>query len=241
MKRLRFGLFVLSLLIGLCVGLYLTFLPQINTAVYDFQTTTVLTEMEQQIADAEAELPASAEDVRIYEELFAAMVAYNQQLAESGQAGMTGPEDYETPALTLPDYGLKDDSPIGSVSIPSIDVELPLYLGATEEHMSLGAVVLGQTSVPIGGEHTNCVVAGHRGYRGIPYFRYLDRLEPGDVIYLTNFWGRMTYVVRETAIIEPDDVDAILIREGKDMLTLLTCHPYTVGTQRLVIYCERSA
>lgn len=84
-------------------------------------------------------------------------------------------------------------------------------------------------------------IAGHRGYRGIPYFRYLDDLEEGDLVYLTNFWGTMTYTVMETAVIQPDDIDAILIQNGRDMLTLLTCHPYTVGTQRLLIYCERGA
>lgn len=49
----------------------------------------------------------------------------------------------------------------------------------------------------------------------------------------------MTYTVTGTRIIEPNDVDAILIEDGKDKITLLTCHPYTVGTQRMLIYCER--
>ena len=105
--------------------------------------------------------------------------------------------------------------------------------------MTKGAAVLGQTSLPIGGENTNCVIAGHRGYKGIPYFRNLDKLKAGDEVVITNFWGQMTYQVESTAIIQPNDLDEILIQEGRDLLTLLTCHPYTVGTQRMIIICKR--
>lgn len=232
----------LLILIGFLVGLWLIFYPQINTAVYEYQTEKVLKTMQEQIGQAEKELSldASKENL-IYEELAEAMILYNEQLAEEKQIHLTSPEAYEQPALDLADYGLEKDSLIGSLSIPAIGLELPIYLGATKENMAKGAVVLGQTSLPIGGENTNCVIAGHRGYRGIPYFRNLDELERGDLVYLTNFWGTMTYTVTETAVIQPDDIDAILIQNGRNMLTLLTCHPYTVGTQRLLIYCERSS
>ena len=231
----------LLILIGFLVGLWLIFCPQINTAVYEYQAEKVLETMEAQISQAEEELSLDAsEENLIYEELAEAMILYNEQLTEEKQNHLTSPEAYEQPALDLSDYGLENDSPIGALSIPAIGLELPIYLGATK-NMAKGAVVLGQTSLPVGGESTNCVIAGHRGYRGIPYFRNLDDLEEGDLVYLTNFWGTMTYTVMETAVIQPDDIDAILIQNGRDMLTLLTCHPYTVGTQRLLIYCERGA
>lgn len=232
----------LLILIGFLVGLWLIFYPQINTAVYEYQTEKVLDTMNEQISQAEEHLSEnSVDESLIYEELAKAMILYNEQLAEEKQIHLTSPEAYEQPALDLSDYGLADNSPIGFLSIPAIGLELPIYLGATKENMAKGAVVLGQTSLPVGGESTNCVIAGHRGYRGIPYFRYLDDLEEGDLVYLTNFWGTMTYTVMETAVIQPDNIDAILIQNGRDMLTLLTCHPYTVGTQRLLIYCERGA
>ena len=232
----------LLILIGFLVGLWLIFYPQINTAVYEYQAEKVLETMNEQISQVEEELSldASGENL-IYEELAKAMIRYNEQLVEEKQVHLTSPEAYEQPALNLADYGLENGSPIGSLSIPAIGLELPVYLGATKENMAKGAVVLGQTSLPVGGESTNCVIAGHRGYRGIPYFRNLDDLERGDLVYLTNFWGTMTYTVMEMAVIQPDDIDAILIQNGRDMLTLLTCHPYTVGTQRLLIYCERSS
>jgi sortase A len=62
----------------------------------------------------------------------------------------------------------------------------------------------------------------------------------GDEVIVTNFWGTLTYSVTGTQIIQPDDLDAILIENGKDKITPLTCHPYTVGTKRLLIFCERT-
>ena len=96
------------------------------------------------------------------------------------------------------------------------------------------------TSLPIGGENTNCIIAGHRGYNGASYFRYIDKLKVGDAVYITNLWERLTYRVCEIKIIAPHDVTEILIQPGRELLTLLTCHPYASGgRQRYVVYCER--
>jgi len=88
--------------------------------------------------------------------------------------------------------------------------------------------------------NTNCVIAGHRGYSGAAYFRYVTELKPGDEVIITNLWETMTYVVTETKIIMPNEVDQILIQEGRDMITLLTCHPYASGgKQRYLVFCDR--
>ena len=117
---------------------------------------------------------------------------------------------------------------------------MPIFLGATEQHMADGAAHLSQTSLPIGGENTNCVIAGHRGYNGASYFRYIDKLKVGDLVSVTNLWERLTYRVCEIKIIDPYDVTEILIQPGRELLTLLTCHPYASGgRQRYVVYCER--
>ena len=172
----------LLLLPFLLLGLYLTFYPQINTVVYDCQAEQAITAWETQVEQAkESNRPHPGKDaVLLYPELYEAMQAYNQKIADEKQSGLTSPNVYEEPALSLSDYGLDDDAPVGTISIPAIDLELPLYLGASKHNMTKGAAVLGQTSLPIGGENTNCVIAGHRGYKGIPYFRNLDKLKAGD-------------------------------------------------------------
>ena len=134
-----------------------------------------------------------------------------------------------------------DDTIIASISIPAMNVELPVRMGATEENLARGAAVVEGTGLPQGGLGTNCVIAAHRGYRGIAYFREIQLLEPGDVVYLTNSEETLTYVVESIRIIDPDDTDSILPEDGVDKITLLTCHPYRSGGKyRYLVYCVRS-
>ena len=196
----------------------------------------------------EPELPATTviidsikpEKVKPYPELWEDMVRYNQNIAAQGQSGLSCAYDYQKASFQLADYGLPDEI-FGVLSIPAIDLEMPIYLGATEQHMANGAAHLSQTSLPIGGMDTNCVIAGHRGYSGASYFRYLDKLHVGDTVSVTNLWETLTYRVCKIRIIDPSDVEEILIQPGRELLTLLTCHPYASGgRQRYVVYCERT-
>ena len=119
-------------------------------------------------------------------------------------------------------------------------IELPLYIGASDEHLARGAAILGQTSIPIGETDTNSVIAGHRGYQGAPYFRDIEKLEMGDTISITNPWETLEYEVTGIDVISPFDTDAVLIQDGRDMMTLVTCHPYRSGGKyRYIVYCTR--
>ena len=90
------------------------------------------------------------------------------------------------------------------------------------------------------GKNTNCVIAGHRGYHGAPYFREIERLNPGDKVYIKNPWEKLAYRVESIKIIYPDECDQIKIQKGKDMVTLVTCHPYkSHGRYRYLVYCVR--
>ena len=183
--------------------------------------------------------PTEPEKTRDYPELWADMVRYNETIYAQGQTGLSCAYDYQKPSFRLTDYGLSDEV-FGVISIPVMELEMPIFLGATEQHMADGAAHLSQTSLPIGGENTNCVIAGHRGYNGASYFRYIDKLKVGDLVSITNLWETLTYRVCEIKIIDPHDVTEILIQPGRELLTLLTCHPYASGgRQRYVVYCER--
>ena len=169
-------------------------------------------------------------------DLLTDMLSYNEALYESGQTGLADAWSYEQPIFDLTEYGLTTDV-AGVLDIPAMGEKLPVYLGATEENMAKGVAVLGQTSMPVGGANTNCVIAGHRGYGGAAFFREIERLQPGDPVYLTTYWGERIYRVESTAVILPDDMEAVLIREGKELLTLITCHPYAEATHRYAVYC----
>lgn len=175
-----------------------------------------------------------------YQDLLEDMKTYNQTIYINGQAGLSSKLSYEEPSFLLADYGL-DSEIFGVISIPKLEIKLPIYLGATYQHMNDGAAHLSQTSLPIGGENTNCVIAGHRGWSGAHFFRYITDLEYGDTVTITNLWETLHYTVVDTQIIEPNEVDQILIQPGHERLTLLTCHPYASGgKQRYLVICERT-
>lgn len=174
-----------------------------------------------------------------YPELLADLQGYNQRIYTERQAGLADAAACEEPAVLLRDYGVEDEI-IGVLEIPTLELVMPVYLGASDSHLAAGVAVLGNTSAPIGGVNTNCVIAGHRGWHGSDYFRHIDRLQAGDMVTITNLWETLTYAVVDMKIIQPDQVDKIKIQPGRDLLTLITCHPYASGgRQRLVVYCER--
>ena len=175
-----------------------------------------------------------------YPKLLAALQEYNRQIYTEKQCNLVDLEACETPAADLTAYGI-DDEIIGVLEIPTMELTMPVYLGASDDHLAAGAAVLGNTSAPIGGNNTNCVIAGHRGWRGADYFRHIDRLHVGDTVKLTNLWETLTYTVMDIQIIQPHEVEKIKIQPNRDLLTLLTCHPYASGgKQRYVVYCERA-
>lgn len=174
-----------------------------------------------------------------YPELLAALQEYNRQLYAEKQCNLTDLEACETPAADLTAYGIEDEI-IGVLEIPTMELTMPVYLGASDAHLAAGAAVLGNTSAPIGGDNTNCVIAGHRGWRGADYFRYINRLQAGDTVQVTNLWETLTYTVADIQIIQPHEVEKIKIQPNCALLTLITCHPYASGgKQRYVVYCER--
>ena len=242
---------ILFMLLIFAAGLGIMLYPSLQGAITDhriIQEAHEFLEMLETIPtkpEAEATEPTEptepiATEPVLYPELLNAMQSYNQQIWEEKQAGLCDPWSYEQPSFTLGDYGLEDEV-FGVITIPRLQLEMPIYLGATYKHMADGAAHLSQTSLPIGGENTNCVIAGHRGWGGASYFRYITELEAGDEVIITNLWGELRYTVTETKIIDPNDVEEILIQQDRELLTLLTCHPYASGGKyRYVVYCERN-
>ena len=174
-----------------------------------------------------------------YTQLWLDMQSYNQAIFEEGQTGLSDPSAYEKASFCLTEYGMESEV-FGVLSIPRLSIEMPIYLGASKQNMANGAAVMGQTSLPIGGSNTNCVLAGHRGWNGAAYFLYINQLEKGDIVTVTNLWETLTYEVVDKHIISPNDVEAIHIQPNRELLTLLTCHPpASGGKQRYLVFCER--
>lgn len=172
-----------------------------------------------------------------YSELRKAMFNYNEGLYLSGQSGLIDQLSYEKPDFLLSDYGVDSDI-LGYITIPKIDIKLPIYNGASKENMAKGAAYLANTSLPVGGDNTNCVIAAHTRYKGIHMFKRITELKTGDEIYITNFWETLVYKVCETKVINPKDSQNIYIQENRSLVTLSTCHPYPNNYQRYLVYAE---
>ena len=224
MRKMPFALAALLAVVGICVMLWPVFTRHKLQADTDAAVQSFLEERkpEQQ-----------------YPELLAALQEYNRQLYAEKQCNLTDLKACEEPAADLTTYGVADEI-IGVLEIPAMELIMPVYLGASDAHLAAGAAVLGNTSAPIGDDNSNCVIAGHRGWRGADYFLHIDRLQAGDTVQVTNLWETLTYTVADIRIIQPHEVDKIKIQPNRDLLTLLTCHPYASGgRQRYVVYCER--
>ena len=177
-----------------------------------------------------------AEEQRVFLELWEACVEYNAQLIEKQPASLTA-SGMNSPAIVLSDYGWEEDV-FAALSIPSAQIETPLYLGASRSNLTKGGVILGQTSLPIGGESTHCVIGGHRTWNAILHpFVSLERVQIGDLAYVTNPWETLTYRIIATDTISPNDLEQIRIQPGKDLLSIFTCtYP---NTRRVLVTCER--
>ena len=215
----------------------------INPLVYRAEKTREIRQGVKQFAqkvEEVQEVSNQTEESMPYEELYRSIQTYNEWLVKIKQGNLTNSVSMAIVPFTMTDYGLPDEV-FGVLRIPAMDLEMPIYLGANDENMAAGAAVLTQTSIPIGGENTNAVIAGHRGWNGYPYFLDIENLQVGDLVYIKNIWEELTYKVTAIRIVYPDDIDAILIQPRKDMITLLTCHPpNTGGRYRYLVYCERA-
>lgn len=174
------------------------------------------------------------EDDPIYE----ALVEYNERVRE-GEGDLIN-DPFATEGGGISALGVPEGL-IGTLEVPSMSVTLPLYLGATADNLSRGATVIAGTSMPIGGESTNCAIAAHRGgiWSGFQMFRDIEEMKEGDTVTVTTPWERLTYQAVGIAVVDPSDVESLGIQQGRDMLTLLTCHPYGVSSDRYLVYCER--
>ena len=221
-KSLLFA--ALLAMLGVCLILW----PVLHGSRLQAQTTDAA----QSFLDQQAEAPQ-------YPELLAALQAYSPRLYAETQSGLVDLAACQAPAANLTAYGIADEV-FGVLEIPAMDLTMPIYLGASDEHLAAGTAVLGQTSVPIGGDSTTAVIAGHRDWMRADYLPHNALLQLGDEVTVTNLWKKLTYTVTEISIIQPHEVEMIKIQPNRDLLTLLTCHPYASGgKQRYVAVCER--
>ena len=132
------------------------------------------------------------------------------------------------------DYGF-----IGRIKIPTAEVDLPVYHTSYDDVLLVGAGHLEGTSLPVGGEGTRAVITAHRGMANATMFTYLDRVQPGDLITLEVFGEVLVYQVFESKVVAPEDTESIRPDPERDLLTLVTCTPLGINTERILVTGER--
>ncbi|TDM39889.1 class C sortase [Macrococcoides goetzii] len=132
----------------------------------------------------------------------------------------------------------KSEEIIATVKIPKLKLHYPVFDGATPENLNKGVSRVTGTSYPVGGLSTNSVLAAHSYSPFQEWFTHIDRLKNDDKVIVNNFKEKLTYQVYDRVIVTPDKVEAMDIKKGKDIITLLTCTPD--GSKRLLIYAQRA-
>lgn len=129
---------------------------------------------------------------------------------------------------------------IGTIEIPKIDVNLPIYHGTDDDVLSNGIGHLQNSSFPVGGENTRTVLTGHRGLPNAKLFTRLDELKKDDLFYIRVGNKTLAYQIYKIEIVKKEEAPDVLgIEEGKDLATLITCTPYGINTQRLILTGKR--
>ena len=134
---------------------------------------------------------------------------------------------------------LEINAMLGHVEIPKIGEDLPIYAGTSDDVLAKGCGHLEGTSLPIGGNSTHTVITGHRGLPNAKMFRNLDQLVEGDVFYIHNIEDTLAYQVDKIQVVDPSDFNPVLVEEGHDYATLLTCTPYMINSHRLLVRGHR--
>ena len=157
--------------------------------------------------------------------------AYNDQLERVVGKNAQGEGAVQDSYIDLIQLG----DALGYITIPKIDVNLPIYEGTGYDVLAYGIGHLSETSYPLGGESTHCALSGHRGMAEAELFTNLDKLELGDRFYLHVLDEVLAYQVDQVLVVEPDQVEALEIIEGEDLCTLVTCTPIGINSHRLLV------
>ena len=210
------------LLISFFIGLSVLLYPSLSSYWNSKTQSKAIVDYESMLAQYKPE---------DYTAIFEAANNYNQKLWELKDplVNYSQLSDYND-VLNISGTGM-----MGYITIPKISQELPVYHGTSDSVLSVAVGHLQGTSLPVGGENTHCVVSAHRGLPTAVLFTHLDRMELGDIFSFTILDRTITYEVDEIRIVEPNDTSLIQIAEGKDYCTLLTCTPYGINTQRLLV------
>lgn len=230
-KTITTIIIILFFLVGLSLLLY----PFVANQWNNYRQSRLISSYDSAVFQMESEGSID------YEAEWARANAYNEALLPSilpdsfavAEASDEPDEEY------MACLNIAGDEMMGTVEIPKIDIELPIYHTTDEEVLEKAAGHLEGSSLPVGGESTHAVISAHRGLPSASLFTDLDQLEEGDHFLLHILDETLAYEVDKISVVEPEETQDLAVEEGEDLVTLLTCTPYGVNSHRLLVRGHR--
>ena len=220
-------IYTAALLLIFVIGVSLLLYPTVSDYWNSFTSSRAITHYSDEVANMNREL---------YQQILGEAQAYNQSLVGRSNSYLLSDAqkaEYER-LLNIDGTGV-----MGYVEVPSIKVALPIYHGTEESVLQVAIGHLEWSSLPVGGASSHCVISGHRGLPSAKLFSDLDEVVEGDIFIMRVLDETFTYEVDQILIVEPQDTEALLIQEGEDLCTLVTCTPYGINTHRLLVRGHR--
>lgn len=217
-KRIKLIFAIIMIVTGVGIFSY----PFVSNALSNRNASTTVDEIQDALDSMDAEeidaIKKAAEE-------------YNSQLADADEKNDRGEGREISSYVDLVDLG----AAIGYLTIPALDLSLPIYEGTDDTVLEHGVGHLSETSYPVGGTSTHSALSGHRGLAEAELFTNLDRLGRGDMFYLHVLDEVLAYKVDRILVVEPDETEALDIIEGEDLCTLVTCTPIGINSHRLLV------
>lgn len=230
MNKNRFFIFLIIFIFF--TGISMVIYPYLSQYLYEKNSTKVI--------DNYKNVTSKLSDEIITQEL-EKCYKYNNEILNNCMI-LTEPFDPDSFPITEQKYEdlLNFDDVMANIQIPAINLNLPIYHGTSEEVLKKGVGHLETTSLPVGGNGTHAALSAHRGLASAKLFTDLNKLKNGDKIILNVLNKTLVYKVFNIEIVNPDNVDSIKAVQNQDILTLVTCTPYGINTQRLLVHAIRT-
>lgn len=219
-------------LILLIVSLLLLSYPVVATVLADYNNSENARRYAEEITES-----ATPETIQ---QLRSKAADYNADLWETGHpVRQELPEDpvyqgYKEQLLTS-----DRTTTMARIQIPDVGIDLPVYHGTTDDVLYRGAGHMYNSDLPIGGESSTSVITAHTGMVNASMFDNLSKLEEGEPVYLNVLGETLRYRMTGYQIVKPDDYEAVTYEEGVDKIVLITCTPYGINSDRLLVTAER--
>lgn len=225
MKNFILNVFIVLLFFG---GLGVILYPAVSNRINEKHQSSIIANYKK-VVDELGEEQRAAELEKARE--------YNEELLT--WLSTVDPDTISDSPKYIGTLNLSGNGVMGSIDIDKINVHLPIYHGASDSVLQIGAGHLPETSLPVGGKGTHAIISAHTGLPSAKLFTDLDELAVGDMFKITVLGEELFYQVDQIKVVEPYETANMRIIPDKDYVTLLTCTPYGINTHRLLVRGER--